>query len=131
MDVGMLLVRHDPSSAALVRREIAADLSTRDITPDSVDDVVLVASELVGNAVVHSSADNDGNLDVAWELEDDIVLVRVNDSGGGQPELRSVGEDATSGRGLAIVAALSSDWGVRRAGRGKQVWARVPVHHAI
>ena len=32
----------------------------------------------------------------------------------------------TGGRGLGIVAALASDWGVSRNDGGKQVWARVP-----
>ncbi|MGI8677975.1 MAG: ATP-binding protein [Jatrophihabitans sp.] len=127
----MLLVRHDPSSAAQVRREIAADLTAHAITRDSVDDVVLVASELVGNAVVHAQADAQGNLDVAWQLEDGTVIVRVNDCGAGLPRRKQVGDDATSGRGLAIVAAIAADWGVQRAGCGKQVWARVPVDHTI
>lgn len=130
MDVGLLLVRHDPASAAMVRREIAADLTAQSITPDSVDDVVLVASELVGNAVVHADADDEGNLDVGWQLEDGTVIVRVHDAGVGQPQLKQIDDAATSGRGLAIVAAIAADWGVHPVGRGKQVWARVSVHHA-
>lgn len=127
--MGMLLISHDPASAAEVRREVAADLRAQSLTPDSVDDVVLVISELVGNAVTHS--DDYGDLDVAWELQDGTVLVRVNDSGMGQPQRKHVDEHAISGRGLAIVAAIAADWGVARAGCGKQVWARVPVHQAI
>ncbi|MBE7187332.1 ATP-binding protein [Jatrophihabitans endophyticus] len=129
MSVGMLCVRHDASSAAVVRREIAADLSARSVTADSVDDVVLVVSELVGNAVVHSAPASD--LDVAWDVEDHLVIVRVKDHSERAPHPRDASDDATSGRGLAIVAALSAEWGVQRATRGKQVWAKVPVHLAI
>ncbi|MEO9139707.1 MAG: ATP-binding protein [Jatrophihabitans sp.] len=127
--MGSLLVRHDPASAGVVRREVAADLTAHEITPDSVDDVVLVISELVGNAVTH--AIDDGDLDVAWELEDATVIVRVYDSCPGQPTPRQATPTATSGRGLAIVEALAQEWGVHTAGHGKQVWARVPIRHAI
>ena len=129
MSVGMLCVRHDASSASVVRREIAADLSARHVTADSVDDVVLVVSELVGNAVVHSTPASD--LDVAWDVDGNTVIVRVKDDGETCPSPRDATADATSGRGLAIVAALSTEWGVQRATRGKQVWAKVPVHLAV
>lgn len=125
----MLCVRHDASSAAVVRNEIAADLTARRVTADSVGDVVLVISELVGNAVVHSGVKTD--LDVAWDVEGDTVIVRVKDDSDVCPTPRDAAADATSGRGLAIVAALSAEWGVQRASRGKLVWAKVPVHLAI
>lgn len=129
MGVGMLCVRHDVSSAAVVRREIAADLRERSVTADSVHDVVLVVSELVGNAVVH--AEHDADLDVAWDLDGDTVIVRVQDGSDVAPQPRDAASDATNGRGLAIVAALSAEWGVQRAARGKLVWAKVPIHLAI
>jgi anti-sigma regulatory factor (Ser/Thr protein kinase) len=125
----MLLVHHDPASAAIVRREIAADLEARSITRDSVADVILVASELVGNAVVHCTGAED--LDVAWDLQGDDVIVRVNDGSDDQPTPRTADQSATSGRGLAIVAAIAAEWGVQRAAHGKQVWARIPICHMI
>lgn len=127
--VGMLCVRPDPSSAATVRHEIAADLTAHSVTADSVDDVVLVVSELVGNAVVH--APGSGDLDVAWDVDGDNVILRVKDDSDACPAPRDAADDAVNGRGLAIVAALSAEWGVRRAARGKLVWARVPVHLAV
>lgn len=123
--MGTLLVRHDASSAALVRREITADLLARSITADSVDDVVLVASELVGNAVVHAKDAND--LDVAWDLHGSAVTVRVHDRSDLMPEPRTADVTATNGRGLAIVAAIADEWGVRETRPGKQVWARIAV----
>ena len=125
MGVGMLVVRHDASSAATVRREIAADLIARSIHHDSIADVVLVASELVGNAVVHAAGS--GDLGVAWDVQGDAVVVRVNDGSVEQPRPRDADDSATNGRGLAIVAAIALEWGVDRADPGKQVWARVPV----
>jgi anti-sigma regulatory factor (Ser/Thr protein kinase) len=129
MSLGVLAVRHDPASAALVRRSIADDLSARDVAPHSIDDVVLVASELVGNAVIHASASFEDELDITWELEPEAVVVRVHDGSDAVPRQRSTNQSETGGRGLTIVAAIALDWGVRRTGHGKQVWARIPVTH--
>jgi len=126
--VGLLAVNHDPSNAAIVRRSIAADLASRSVAPDRIDDVVLVASELVSNAVMHTAGDlvND-ELDVTWDIQPDCVLVRVVDASPELPAPRSTNPEDIRGRGLSIVAALALDWGVRRTSGGKQVWARVPI----
>jgi two-component sensor histidine kinase len=120
-----MAVRHDPSSAALVRNAIAEDLQHADITRDTAADVILVASELVGNAVVHTRV-GDG-LDVSWDLLPDAVMLTVHDGSSTLPAPRTTSGTDTSGRGLAIVAALSADWGVDATADGKQVWARIPV----
>jgi anti-sigma regulatory factor (Ser/Thr protein kinase) len=125
--VGLLAVNHDPINAAVVRHSIAADLSARSVAPERIDDVVLVASELVSNAVVHATNRAEENLDVAWEVQPDCVLIRVLDASPDLPRRRSTNDTDTRGRGLSIVAALALDWGVRRTASGKQVWARVPI----
>jgi anti-sigma regulatory factor (Ser/Thr protein kinase) len=127
--VGVLAVNHDPASAAIVRRSIFADLTARSVPAEAIDDVVLVASELIGNAVLHTSACVDDALDVTWDLEPDAVVVGVRDASETLPELRATNPTETGGRGLTIVAALALDWGVRRNDGGKQVWARVPISH--
>ena len=127
--MGLLCVHHDASSAAVVRQHISDDLCARSITEDSVADVLLVATELVGNAIVHSAAV--GDLDVAWDVDDGTVIVRVHDTSPEDPLPRTANGTATSGRGLTIVAALADEWGVHHAAHGKQVWARVPVSHLI
>ena len=132
MGVGMLMVRHEATSASLVRREIAADLASQRVAHDSVADVVLVASELVGNAIVHAvpAGDLDITWDVIWDVRDGAVVIRVTDPSADQPRPRAAGADATSGRGLTIVAAIAVEWGVDRMPVGKQVWARIPVARA-
>jgi anti-sigma regulatory factor (Ser/Thr protein kinase) len=125
--VGTLAVRHDPSSAAVVRRSVADDLAGSGIEEDSIDDVVLVASELVGNAVTHAAASFDSSLAVSWDVEPDAVVIRVLDGSPELPKQRATKDDEKGGRGLAIVAALAADWGVRCNDRGKQVWARVAI----
>jgi anti-sigma regulatory factor (Ser/Thr protein kinase) len=126
MDVGAVAVRHDPASAALVRQAIARDLEARAVSRDSIDDVVLVASELVGNAVVHTTV-ADTDLDIGWQVDGPAVTIWVCDLSADVPTRRIAEPQATSGRGLAIVAALAADWGVEPLPAGKRVWARVAV----
>jgi anti-sigma regulatory factor (Ser/Thr protein kinase) len=125
--MGAMLVRHEPTSVADVRRELAADLADNGVGPDGVDDVTLVASELVGNAVRHADLSPGGDLGIAWTITATTVLVSVSDAGGAEPELRFAAAHEPSGRGLAIVDSLSSTWGVERLSTGKRVWARVPI----
>jgi anti-sigma regulatory factor (Ser/Thr protein kinase) len=127
MSVGTLAVTYEPTSAARVRHSIADDLASEHVAAECIDDVVLVASELVGNAVLHGAAAAGHALDVSWEIEAQAVVVRVLDGSPELPRHRSTNENETGGRGLDIVAALASDWGVRRNDGGKQVWARVPI----
>lgn len=129
--MGAMLVRHEPSSVAMVRREIAADLASNGLTPEAVDDVTLIASELVGNAVRHAPLAPDGDLDIAWTISPTNVLVSVADASSTEPELGTVSEHDPAGRGLTIVDALSSTWGVEQLRTGKRVWARVPIEPSV
>ncbi|MFE3166636.1 ATP-binding protein [Streptomyces sp. NPDC059224] len=87
------------------------------------DDVVLVADELVGNAVEHAGAALDMSLDVyEWG-----VTVQVRDGGEdttavpGMP--LAADEDDEGGRGLFLVDVLASAWGVQHDEKGKRVIA--------
>lgn len=128
--MGAVAVRHDPTSAAIVRHSIAKDLEGRGISRDSIDDVVLVASELVGNAVIHATAPGpamSAPLDIGWEIAPEFVLLHVGDGSSVMPMPRPGTLDQTCGRGLAIVAAIAQDWGVDRTSFGKQVWAKIAI----
>lgn len=84
------------------------------------DDVQLGVSELITNAVRHARTE----VELCLRL-DTRLTVEVRDF---DPDLRHPVDGspadplATSGRGLQIVAAVSSDWGVRSLGDGKAVW---------
>ena len=128
--MGAMLVRHEPTSASLVRRHISDDLARNGIELESIEEVVLVASELVGNAIRHTPSTGNEPLDVTWDVDDACVTVRVTDSSSDLPQLQAAGPEATSGRGLTIIAAVSDAWGVHPVGGGKRVWASVPVRRA-
>lgn len=127
MSVATLPVRHDAASAAVVRHELAADLRQLRVAPERIDDVVLVASELVANAVRHATPVSARKIDVTWDFEESDVLIRVGDGSWAEPRRLRTSAMDPSGRGLTIVEALSDAWGVERTPRGKRVWARVRV----
>ncbi|MEE1930679.1 ATP-binding protein [Streptomyces sp. TRM 70351] len=87
------------------------------------DDVVLVADELVGNAVEHAGA----ALDISLAVYDWGVAVQVRDGGEditavpGTPP--SADEYDEGGRGLFLVDILASAWGAQRDKKGKRVIA--------
>jgi anti-sigma regulatory factor (Ser/Thr protein kinase) len=88
------------------------------------DDAVLLAGELFGNSVRHSSSGLPGEtVTVTVTARAGAVLVEVADrSGPGVPELRPTGEDAEDGRGLGLVAGLAARWGWRRRGGRTVTW---------
>jgi len=95
-----------------------------------VETVELVVSELAGNAILHSdSGCPDGSFTLHLKALNDRWLVRVDDAGGmKEPRVRSVDSDVDeSGRGLALVAAVSLEWGVVGGRDARAVWATIPV----
>jgi len=98
-------------------------------------------SELAANAIAHTASGSGGVFTVeVIRPAAGVALVAVTDAGGPrEPAIRrSPGSAdprdlAEGGRGLALVAALSSRWGYRDAGEvgGRTVWAEatwpVPV----
>ncbi|MGC2998193.1 ATP-binding protein [Streptomyces sp. G35A] len=93
----------------------------------SVDDAVLVVSELVGNAVRHTTAGPDC---LTIELDADQVIVAVHDPepDDGRVHLSETAADplAESGRGLWLVQTLARRWYVETTAVGKAVVAVLP-----
>lgn len=93
--------------------------------PDDVADVsALLADELVANAIAHG----EGSISLSMEIRSDCVRVAVTDEGAGLPAHREPSPTAESGRGLSIVDALATRWGVDPAGPGKSVWFELVMH---
>jgi serine/threonine-protein kinase RsbW len=76
----------------------------------------LLAGELLANAVVHGPPA--GRIWVAVEREDSHVRVAVRDQSTRAPLLKQASPTALGGRGVALVDALSTRWGVEHHGVG-------------
>ena len=104
----------DPRSPGMARRMLTTALAEtgRDAVADTV---VLLASELCENSVLHAGTE----FEVALRVDAAEVLVTVSDRGAGpleqhlaQPR-RRYGRAAAHGRGLALLAKLATAWGTR------------------
>ncbi|MFE2426463.1 ATP-binding protein [Streptomyces sp. NPDC059373] len=88
------------------------------------DDMGLIATELVGNAIRHGSGDGVG---VLLAVQDGLALLEVTDGTREEPTHRQPEDGDEDGRGLLIVRALAKDCGWRINGRGgTTVWATMP-----
>jgi anti-sigma regulatory factor (Ser/Thr protein kinase) len=89
------------------------------------DGAELVVSELVTNCVRHASEPPGRLIGTRFERLEGGVRIEVHDANGDKPERREASSDAESGRGLALVDAITGGhWGVSdREGVGKMVWA--------
>lgn len=100
-------------SASRVRAALGSWLDHRGSAPRVIEDVRLVATELVGNAVQHASPLDNGTVLVRWNEEDSALALSVCDGGGAREPTRvEAAPEDLGGRGLTIVDALSSDWWV-------------------
>jgi anti-sigma regulatory factor (Ser/Thr protein kinase) len=115
-----------PEHVRAARRFVAAPLAAWPATQEAA---LLLVSEVVTNAILHSaSGDEGGSVEVRYALDDQEVYVEVADAGSaGQPRRHGVYLEGVSGRGLALVAAMASGWGVHEHQPGRVVWFRLPL----
>lgn len=110
-----------PTAAPEARRALLADRGT---VPTSVrDDVLLLVTELVNNAVSHAKAGADRPLRVEIRHRAPTLRVAVFDEGTG---FRSAGprseRDKSGGWGLFLVDQIADRWGITPTGSGTCVW---------
>lgn len=138
-DVALLLLRYDgmkvrpvragwavwrlPDAVMHARRFTARTLRSWRVGEEA-DTVLLVVSELVTNALVHTQ----GSVRLDLTLAAGQVRVAVTDSSPRAPAKPVVVDwESTGGRGLFLVEAMSASWGTVPVGGGKQVWSEIEV----
>lgn len=117
-----------------VRKMVEALLSAQGWDEDDVDDVALVVTEIVQNAIEHGSRnDGDEQIDVWCHVQDKAVDLIINDPGTGKDPTdaieRDVNEpvplDAERGRGLYLIGRLCTKFERHvRDGGGMQIRVR-------
>lgn len=138
-DIALLLLRYDgmkvrpirasyvvwrlPDAVMHARRFTARTLRAWKMA-EHADAVLLVVSELVTNAVVHTQ----GAVRLELTRAADRIRIAVSDSSPRAPAKPVIVDwEATGGRGLLLVEATSASWGSLPVGGGKQVWSEIVV----
>ena len=106
----------------LTRKRLSVVLGEWNLTGEAHEDVLMVVTELLSNAVDHGR----GPVRLTVEFRSGSVRVEVHDTAPGPPRPQPLDPYAVRGRGLQMVEALSSQWGWTDAPVGKIVWADVP-----
>ena len=104
------------ASVPRARHWVAAFLSEAD--EEQRQTAVLLTSELVTNAVLHTATD----ITVTAEVGGPGIRVEVADGSREAPMAKHYGQDAATGRGLTVLDTLADDWGTEIDELGKVVW---------
>lgn len=99
-----------------VRRRVRCEVERHGADRVNLGDMDVMVSEIATNALLHTASGRPGGgVDVVVRAAADRVRVEITDDGGAAtlPVVRTVAADewAQSGRGLAMVAALSAACG--------------------
>ncbi len=123
-----LEIRPDPAEVGRARRWTRARLAVSGIAAEEplAETLVLLVSELVTNAVVHTGAPAVLSLSLPSEAAAAApVRLEVADASTRAPVPRCADDDATGGRGLALVDGLADRWGWSAEGAGKRIWCEL------
>lgn len=147
--------RRDDSLALVLRRtrtKVVPERVSWDVTPGSevairdarqgleewlgvqrsdADDAVLVAAELMANAVVAARS----SVVLSATMRGSQVVIEVSDDGSGDEHLHELGQrlpvaDSEEGRGLFLVRALSDDVSMMSTSAGTVVRCVIPAHRS-
>lgn len=125
---GVFALPAAPASVGVARRNVRELLTDWRTDEETLDNALLVTSELVTNALTHTASE--------WivcrlHIAEARLHIEVEDQHRGWtlPTQRRAEPDEQGGRGLLLVDVLSSDWGVRDTtdGSGRVVWAVLPL----
>ncbi|GAA2960001.1 SpoIIE family protein phosphatase [Kitasatospora cinereorecta] len=113
----------DPEGLSDARAIVRQALSDWDMA-GLADDAELVTGELLVNVLLHTEGGAVLTLEVLPEPVRRIRL-SVQDRSSAWPRRRTPGETSTSGRGLLLLDAVSTRWGIEPRGEGKAVWCEI------
>jgi anti-sigma regulatory factor (Ser/Thr protein kinase) len=110
-----------PEAALHARRFTARTLRAWGLAAQA-DTALLLVTELVTNALIHT----DGHVRLDLSHHNDRLRVTVTDASPRTPVRPTAPSwQATGGRGILLVAALSAAWGAVPVSGGKQIWCEL------
>lgn len=114
-----------PASATHARHRLAAQLVTWEIGESETEPVLLIAYELMANAIEHARTP----FELAVCFNGIAVVVDVRDESTLQPCLQPFDVHAARGRGLQMVAAMAKSWSCVQHADSKTVRAVITLQH--
>jgi anti-sigma regulatory factor (Ser/Thr protein kinase) len=112
----------DQHAPTLARRALSGQFGI--LSPEQANDLELIVSELVTNAVRHSRGGPDSSVKLSVERSNESLRVQVTDEGNGFTLAPRPDPWEGGGFGLFLVESLASNWGIE-SGPGTTVWAEV------
>ncbi|GAA3840868.1 hypothetical protein GCM10022206_93970 [Streptomyces chiangmaiensis] len=113
-----------PADPAVIAH--AREAAARQLTTWGLDDLAftteLIVSELVTNAVRYAGGPVGLRL-----IREDVLVCEVTDPSNTQPRMRRARWSDEGGRGLFLVAQLTTRWGSRYGQQGKTIWAEQAI----
>jgi serine/threonine-protein kinase RsbW len=111
----------------LVRLALSGLSQSREFSDETLGDLKLAVTEACSNSIRHAYGDQDGSVEVVYELHPDRLVVEVCDDGPGfsVPEPTLIGEDGLNegGLGIAIIRELADELelGPGESGQGSRL----------
>lgn len=120
--VDSVLLPSERQSVTVGRHWVVRTAAVRGVTGMANQVLELLSSELLANAVLHGGHDSGIGIQLVVD-GDDVARVSVSDGSVVSPVVMETDPSALNGRGMAIVEAMSSRWGVEvHEDGGKTVW---------
>jgi len=120
-----------PEEVAAARRFVRGGLTRGGLTrgSDALETAQLLVSETVTSSLDQSAPNwGAGTLEVGYALVGRKLRVEVSDDGGPARLRRRIhAVRSAGGRGLELVRALASRWGVRESSAGRTIWFEVDI----
>ena len=110
-------------SPSRIRRGLRLAFAEWQVPVEAAENALLVVEELVANAVDHANTPFRLTVDHVGPA----LRIAVRDGSSRPVHLRPFNPQAARGRGLQMIAALTSGWGCHRTAAGKTVWAVLPA----
>jgi signal transduction histidine kinase/DNA-binding response OmpR family regulator/anti-sigma regulatory factor (Ser/Thr protein kinase) len=122
----LLHVQRDEDAIHPVRAFVRERLEAWKVPAPTVDDAILVASELVTNAIIHGLPP----VELRVRRTDARLVLEVIDGASYLPRRLRPSPEDEHGRGLQIVSHLAERWGIRPVPGGKTLWCELAVASA-
>jgi anti-sigma regulatory factor (Ser/Thr protein kinase) len=118
-----LELQRNPQAPGIARAAVGGLCHERSLSPSLGHTLLLLVSEVVTNAVLHSNGSPDATILLTATVTRDTIRVTVTDAGHGFTRTH---ERHGDGHGLYLLDKSTGRWGVEQAG-GTRVWFELPV----